>query len=206
MFQYKPPGKTYNVGSYTTSEREITDLAKGWAAISLAFAILLSGGIGAMSFWYNLLISVVAVGTGFILHELGHKVMAQRYGLKAEFRSFDTMLFLALLMSFFGFIFAAPGAVMIHGRVMKRENGWISVTGPIINLALAAVFLALWVAIPYLTQVWYYGYFINVLLALFNMIPFGMFDGKKVMAWSTKAWGMVVGTGILLMVIKSAVA
>ena len=43
------------------------------------------------------------------------------------------------------------------------------------------------------------GYFINAWLGLFNMIPFGNFDGKKILAWS-KAWwvgGVVIGLLLL---------
>ena len=76
----------------------------------------------------------------FLLHELGHKLVAQKYGCQAEFRSFDQMLILAVIMSFFGFILAAPGAVLIQGRVSRKQNGIISATGPGVNLSLAVMF------------------------------------------------------------------
>src|SRR3989344_3697160 len=125
------------------SDIEIRDIVKAWLAISIAFAIILNRNIFSLSFLYSLFISSLTVGLGFLLHELAHKLIAQRYHCFAEFRSFDFMLILALIMSFFGFVFAAPGAVMINGYVTKERNGKISVAGPITNLILALLFLIL---------------------------------------------------------------
>ena len=122
----------------TTSSKEIIDITKAWLAITVAFAIVLRSGIGILE---SLLVSAIAVGLGFLLHELGHKIVAQYYRCFAEFRSFDSMLLLAIAMSFFGFVFAAPGAVMIHGYVNRERNGKISIAGPSINIALALIFL-----------------------------------------------------------------
>ena len=173
----------------TTSRREIFDITKAWAAITLAFAIVLKG---PLEFKEALLISAIAVGLGFLLHELGHKVVAQYYRCFAEFRSFDFLLLLAILMSFLGFIFAAPGAVMIRGWVDRERNGKISIAGPAVNIALALIFLMFNLALGG-NIVLQYGYNINVWLALFNMIPFGNFDGRKILAWDKKIyWGFLI--------------
>src|SRR3989338_5411374 len=124
----------------TTSRKEIIDITKAWLAITIAFAILFRSGIGILE---SLLVSAIAVGLGFLLNELGHKVVAQYYRCFAEFRSFDSLLLLAIAMSFLGFVFAAPGAVMISGYVNKERNGKISIAGPAINIALALIFLML---------------------------------------------------------------
>src|SRR3989338_8238395 len=126
--------KTIKLGSFSTSKKELFDLAKAWVIISIIFAILLSGGFALNpKFLTAAAISAITVGIGFLFHELAHKIAAQRYGCFAEFRAYDTMLLLALVLSFFGFVFAAPGAVMIAGHVTKKENGIISVVGPWMN-------------------------------------------------------------------------
>src|SRR3990167_6694949 len=127
------------IGSISTSEVELRDILKAWIAVSIAFGIILSTSVS--DFYSKFIIASLTVGIGFLFHELGHKIVAQRYGCFAEFRSFDNMLILAIAMSFFGFIFAAPGAVMISGHVTKGRNGRISAAGPIINLILALAFL-----------------------------------------------------------------
>ena len=112
----------------TTSRKEITDITKAWLAITIAFVIVFSKS--ELSFVQSVLVSTIAVGLGFLLHELGHKIVAQYYRCFAEFRSFDSLLLLAIAMSFLGFVFAAPGAVMISGYVNKERNGKIFIAGP----------------------------------------------------------------------------
>src|SRR3989304_1962058 len=48
--------------------------------------------------------ATVAVLTGFLLHELMHKVVAQRYGAWAEFRSNRMGLLFAVVTGFFGIV------------------------------------------------------------------------------------------------------
>lgn len=197
--------KQIKFGNISTSEREIKDILKAWAAISFAFAVVLSGSIFASGFYATFIIASLTVGIGFLLHEMGHKIVAQRYGCFAEFRSFDKMLLLAIAMSFFGFVFAAPGAVMIAGRVSRERNGKISAAGPAVNLALALVFLAasFLPAANLFKLTAYYGFMINSWLALFNMLPFWLFDGYKVLKWNKLAYGAIVAVAALFLFARS---
>ena len=196
--------KQIYIGKINTSQREIRDLIKAWIAISIAFAIVMRQLV-TLKFYQAFIVAAITVGTGFLLHELGHKIVAQRYGCFAEFRSFDHMLMLAVLMSFFGFIFAAPGAVMINGPVGVRRNGKISAAGPIVNLVLSVAFL--WVLLMQpegiLGIIAFYGFFINSWLALFNMLPFWNFDGKKVLRWNKKVYGIIVAAALGLMFLQN---
>jgi Zn-dependent protease len=199
MDLHQQPKQIY-VGKINTSESEIKDLIKAWVAISIAFSMVMRG-LAGLSFLQVFIVAAITVGTGFLLHELGHKLVAQRYGCFAEFRSFDQMLILAVLMSFFGFVFAAPGAVMISGPVGKRRNGIISAAGPIINLILALIFLLMLFISPFgfLSIIAFYGFFINSWLALFNMIPIWNLDGAKVLRWNKKVYGVIVAIALFLM-------
>ncbi|HLG23314.1 MAG TPA: metalloprotease [Candidatus Nanoarchaeia archaeon] len=181
-------------GSISTSEIELKDLLKAWIAISLAFAIAIDGFSFSSKFYLNFIIASLTVGTGFLLHELGHKIVAQKYNCFAEFRSFDNMLLLAIAMSFLGFIFAAPGAVMISGKINLRKNGIISIAGPIVNLVLASGFYIMLLFNPegVLGKMGSFGFSVNSWLALFNMIPFGLFDGYKIFRWDKRAYFAVV--------------
>ncbi len=186
--------KEIKIGSIRTSEIEIRDLIKAWVAISIAFAIVMGGSIFSLNFYYSFIIASLTVGIGFLLHELGHKFVAQRYGCFAEFRAFDQFLILAIIMSFFGFVFAAPGAVMISGPVGIRRNGKISVAGPAVNLVLAVIFLSILLISPtgIMKDIAFYGFLINSFLALFNMIPFGNLDGAKILRWNKPVYFLVV--------------
>lgn len=194
--------ETIRIGNITTSKREIIDLAKSWSAIALAFSIMFYGGFSINSKFLSVFIlSAITVGLGFLLHELAHKVVAQRYGCFAEFRSFDKMLVLAIAISFFGVVFAAPGAVFISGPVGRRRNGKISAAGPITNLVLALIFLA--TAIYFNDKIISrYGFMINSWLALFNMIPFGNFDGAMVFKWNKTVYIGIVAISVIFMIIQ----
>lgn len=196
------------------SDREKKDLLIAGLLISLAFAILLSGGYGAFfSLNFSLVIAFVisffTAGLGFLLHELMHKYVAQNYGLRAEFRAFYNMLFLALAFSLFGFIIAAPGAVFISGFINKEKNGKISLAGPMTNIVLALIFLIPVLLIKFgvisvgdLSNIFFnYGLIINSLLAAFNMIPAMPFDGGKVIAWNKGVYAVttIIAVGLFVL-------
>jgi Zn-dependent protease len=161
--------------------------------ITLAFWFLWSDvRLGSMPGVLDPMLFVVVfltIGLGFILHELSHKYVSLHYGVHAEYRAWTLGLFLAIVLAVtVGFIFAAPGAVYIFGRVTRKQNAMISLAGPVTNLVLAAVFIVL---SPFLGAVSAIGAQVNLWLGAFNMIPFFPFDGQKVAAWNWKIWGAV---------------
>lgn len=194
-------------------------------AISFAMAIVFAGMDGMLGypreFLFFLAPLVVTVGSGFILHEMAHKLVAIYYGAQARFRMWTQGLIFMLATSFFGILFAAPGAVYIYSdRISKRENGIISIAGPALNVAIAFFFLALQKVAPIeqffsfllmpgvdfspygivagTLHVWMFGAAINIMLALFNMIPAFPLDGSKVFAWNKLVWIGAVGFLLIL--------
>jgi Zn-dependent protease len=194
-----------------TSRVEIIDLLKGWFAISVAFTLLYNKFSFGLMTLLIMLVSAITVGTGFLLHELAHKFVAQHYKCWAEFRADNTMLVIAVFSAMFGFIFAAPGAVMIHGpHITRKQNGIISAAGPMTNFILAALFLGL-LFVPFsfgrliessVNAVANAGFLINTWLGLFNMIPIMNFDGKKIFAWNKVVWGVMGAVGVGLFVLN----
>ncbi len=187
-----------------TSDKEIKDILKAWVAISFAFTILLNGLKFDSSTLMTFLLSAFTVGIGFLFHELGHKIVAQMYGHWAEFRAFDTMLMMAIVFSFFGFILAAPGAVMIRGyHITMKENGVISLAGPLVNFVLALVFLVVMLSpVKMISMIAQYGFMINTWLGVFNLIPLLNFDGKKILKWNPVVYGVMVAFGFSLLVLQ----
>ncbi len=192
------------------SYREKKDLFNAGILLSLAFAFLLGGGFNSLlnfnlNFLIVFVIAIFTAGLGFLLHELMHKYVAQSYGLFAEFKAFYNMLWLAVGLSLLGFIIAAPGAVMISGRVTKERNGKISLAGPMTNIVLALIFLIL---ILVLNTGGIFKYFlgfgltINSLLAGFNMIPIMPFDGAKIIQWNKIIYTLTTITAVGLFIIS----
>ena len=190
--------------------RELRDLVVSALLLALAFSLAFSGGFQALSYPGILIImfplALVGVSTGFVLHELGHRFVARRFGCFAEYKMWTTGLVVAIMCSFFGFVFAAPGAVMIHpgvdreGRptLTKQRMGIISLAGPSMNICLAIVFILLNGLYPSL--VFFLGGRINTWLALFNLIPFGPLDGAKIFSWDKKVWLVALITAIGLFI------
>ena len=178
------------------SQTEKKDLLRAWLLISLAFAIAFHGFTLSLLFLIPFLVSAFTAGIGFLLHELAHKAVAQRYHCWAEFRAFDKMLWLAVLFSFFGFIFAAPGAVMIKGLISTRKHGHIALAGPLMNIVLGFVFLFL-AKMSVLPLFALEGMRINFLLGMFNLLPIFGLDGTQVLAWDKKVYGISLGVAIL---------
>ena len=197
------------------SRTEVLHLAIAALALTFAFSFIISE---PSDVWYlpkvtgqTLLIAFVGVGTGFVLHELSHKVLAQRYGHWAEFRAQFTGLGLtAIIAAFTGFLFAAPGAVLIQGRVTPRENGLISLAGPGMNfliagLAIGGYFIGLnsdptWGvdATAFMPSLLFGVARINSVLALFNLIPLGPLDGRKVVRWNGFVYAVALVVALVL--------
>ncbi len=159
---------------------EVIDLIKAFVAITLIYW----WAAGGMPIIHALPIIAFFVGSAFILHELAHKAMASYYGYESHFKSFDMMLLGSMFLAFFGFIFLAPGAVFTAGIRKMKHLGIISLVGPLTNIVLALICLAI---SPFLS-VAAFGFQINAWLALFNMIPFFGLDGEKILAWDKKAF------------------
>jgi Zn-dependent protease len=132
-------------------------------------------------------LAALSVFAGFLVHELSHKFVARRYGCWAEFRADYRMLGFAIITAFFGFLFAAPGAVMIAGNVDRERNGKISLAGPGANLVVAVTCLSVSMltgATGSADNVLWGLLTFSVILGGFNMIPIMPFDGAKIWHWN----------------------
>jgi Zn-dependent protease len=82
---------------------------------------------------------------------------------------------------------------MISGFADREKMGRTAFAGPVVNVVITA---ALLLVLPALGSGWMFqailaGASINSFLALFNLIPFAIFDGRKVYVWNRKLWAML---------------
>ena len=161
----------------------------------------------------------VATATGFILHEMGHKFVAIRRGYVAHFRLWVSGIVLTLAvvtLSGGGLVFGAPGAVYIapiaaqfsgydsglRNIDLEEDNMLISAAGPLINLVFAIGFLVTAYFVPLgshtatfnpLRVIVLSGFYLNVGLGSFNMLPIAILDGAKIFRKN-----ILVGLGLAL--------
>jgi len=194
------------------SRQEVVQILISVAVLTIAFTVVLLGGLfgdleslDTVVWLFALGVSAVVSITGFLLHELAHKFVAQRYGAWAEFRMYPLGLLMALLFSFLGFLLAAPGAVFISGRINRKQNGVISLAGPATNIAFGGAFVALWLVFPD-AGIWSTAFNLigqlSLLLGVFNLLPFGPLDGRKVWSWSPATWAMAMVVAVALLMVS----
>jgi len=186
------------------SRKEIQDLV---IAALLVIGVGLSM-IGLSSFLTNperlnyvmLTLFTVMFTASFFMHEMAHKIVAQKNGFWAEFRlTFigAVLTLLSIISPFFKVI--SPGAVMVAGYADKEKTGKISIAGPATNIVLSTVFLTMAVFVPS-EQIFTLGAAFNAWIALFNLIPFGIFDGFKVFSWNKGVWMLAFALSLVLTV------
>ena len=205
---------------------ELKELALADIVLSIAFTLVLIGGIRtAVSYPASLLyffpISAVAITLTFVLHEMMHKFVAQRYGAIAAFKASRVGLIITLIPSMFGFLIGLPGATMIYAsRFTQKEEGIVSLAGPLTNFAVFFVFLAIGMLVyphflsevlasftgtsnlSYFHDMINITLFVSLILAFFNMLPIYPLDGSKVLKWNKLAYiGTIASIFALLILI-----
>lgn len=156
-------------------------------------------------YWYGWTWTVAAVFSffltlSFLIHEMAHKIAAQKSGLWAEFRLVTWGAVLTLISVFTPFRLIAPGAVMIAGPARRGDIGKISVAGPSTNIILSVTFLGLaYVPISFAyTMAFLLLSSFNAFIALFNLLPFGVLDGLKIFSWDKKIWALLFAVAMAL--------
>jgi Zn-dependent protease len=197
-YSYTPPRRARTLGIF--GRNEIRDLGIGLGVIML---ILLS------SYWrvlfqspVFLITALLIYGLAFILHELAHKFAAQRLGYWAEFRIHQQGIMLTLFSLISPLKVIAPGAVMIGNISNWNHYGMVSIAGPLTNIGLGFVyFIIALMTGNQMRDLALLGMNINASLALFNLIPFGVFDGAKIIKWNRNIWLIaVLAAGVLYFV------
>lgn len=196
----------YQPKKITFSKIELKEIGISVAVLTIALTLVLTPFRIDYLFLKVLIISFVAVATGFLFHELAHKIVAQKYGCWAEFRYWFPGLLFALISSFFGFIFAAPGAVYISGSISREQNGKISAAGPFINMIIGTIciLVLLLVDLSIIRTIALLVGIFNIFLAGFNMIPFPPFDGSKVIRWNVGIYIAMLTFIVLLYLLISS--
>lgn len=185
---YKPKGSRV----FWFSKTELKHLAIGALLVmGVGFSYFLSIPTNLL----NLAILSIAFTLSFLLHELAHKFSAQYYNLWAEFRLTMQGALITLISIFLPFKLISPGAVMLVGSGTRETVGKTAISGPITNIVISTLCIIIGVFSQYLFLI---VAFINALLAVFNLIPFGVLDGLKVFRWNKIIWAITFAAAVIL--------
>ncbi len=176
----------------------------------IALSVLLVMGVGLSFSWepyllfqgqlpdleISLILAIVFTSV-FIIHEIAHKLVAQHYGLWAEFRLTTWGAVLTLASIIFPIKIISPGAMMIAGPMNRRTVGRTAFAGPFTNILFSAVFLLVLFSVSQQSLLAYIAFIevaINAWIAILNLIPFGILDGRKIFGWNKAVWALAFAT------------
>lgn len=129
-----------------------------------------------VSYWMMGAATAILLFVSVLLHELGHSVVAKRYGISVPRITL--------------FIFGGVSQIATEPTDAKTEF-WIAAAGPAVSLALAAMFWELRLALagaPALLAIAKYMAMLNLGLGVFNLIPGLPLDGGRV--FRAIVWGI----------------
>lgn len=193
--------ETGKTGSFSKIEIQHIVIAMGVLTIAFSFAFSPLYRFDVSIFLAALPLSFLGMVTAFLVHELAHKFTAQRFGLWSEFRMYPMGLLLSLVVSMVtGFVIAAPGAVMFRGDSRGIETGKIAAAGPSANIITASIMypLSTFFFETSIAGILVFIGYINALLGVFNLLPFGPLDGMKILRTNGMLWAVLLIIGLIL--------
>jgi Zn-dependent protease len=170
--------------------------------LHLVIATVLVAAVGMSLYRFQLRWDFLTIFiSAFVVHELGHKFLAQFYRAWAEFRVlfYGAVVTAISALPFFPFKFIAPGAVMISGNLSVSRTGRVSLIGPLTNLAMGIGFLFVYLILALgdsASPILLVGARFNGFIAFFNMIPFMGLDGQKIFGWNKIVWVLTMAGAI----------
>lgn len=149
-----------------------------WILAFILFAWILSSGLfpqlypgwSQTTYWILGVIASLLLFVCVLIHEMAHSLVAQSKGMRVQ----------SITLFIFG------GVSNIESEPQKAGTEFVmAIAGPASSLVLAAIFFGIWYSISPKNAppaaILYYLWYINLLLAIFNIIPGFPLDGGRVL-------------------------
>lgn len=149
-------------------------------------------GLTKLAYWSMGFAGAIGLFASVLAHELGHAVIARRFGLHMR----------GITLFIFGGV-----AEMSEEPPSAKSEFYVAIAGPIVSIGIAVACLALgavgerFLPSSFTAVIWYLG-IINSALVLFNMVPAFPLDGGRVLRsilWHTKGslkWATKVSSSL----------
>jgi Zn-dependent protease len=139
----------------------------------------------------NLLVFIVVAGFALTLHDMAHRYVAWKHKTTSEYQVWWLgSLIMFFTAGLFGVVYATPSRLRLDKKapLTKRQKALIHGAGPLMSFT---VFLAFALLIPmgsWALKIGILGCSMNLLVAVYTMMPFDPMDGKKVFDWNRWLW------------------
>ena len=139
-------------------------------------------------------IYIVMGGIALMTHEIAHWYMNRKYQSTTEiqFWGMGTIL-MALTSWLFGSVFAQPTLTVVHEKepLEKRSLGLVMLSGPVMSVIIAFGCLLLIPLGGLFVTAGTIGFSINLLEAVFEMLPVTSCDGRGIYLWNKGVWAVI---------------
>jgi Zn-dependent protease len=142
----------------------------------------------------SIAIYFIAAGVAIMVHEVAHWYAARRLKKATEIQFWGlgtVIMFLTGWLS--GNVFGQPCRTMIEGvhEMEGPESGKIMLAGPLVSVGVAAASIPLIYMGGDLARIGQLSIILNLVLAVYHMMPFKPMDGKVIYKWNRMVWAIV---------------
>ncbi len=177
-------GDGFGTGSFL---REIVMLVICTVLFGLAFIVADRLAIQADL----IIIYMVMGGVALIMHDLGHRMVARKLEIEGHYKFWGWGTLTMLLTSWlFGMAFSQPGRYVFDDEedIDNRDMAFVTLAGPAISMLFAILFLPFALIGGVAGQIAVAGFIMNLMTAVYNLMPFSPMDGKVIYDWSRLFW------------------
>ena len=196
---------------HASQVRQVAFLGYSWRELVIAMSCLVLFSIafviadGMALLPGNILFYLVVGGFAVVAHDLGHRLVAYRLKVNAEFKFWGLGSATMLLTSWlFGLVFAQPSRVIIEkGEHNAEDMASVMLAGPAISLALSIIFLLMTPLGEAARSIGLLGFSMNMVTVVYSLMPFDPMDGKSIFAWNRAYWAILFLPITLLFIIAT---
>ncbi|MGC8582625.1 MAG: site-2 protease family protein [Thermoproteus sp.] len=182
---------------------EVVDFVLAIASVAVAYVFNIANPIAGV------LLPTIAIAIAIVPHELAHRQVARRRGCWSRFVLYQPGFLVTLIVNGLVGAFTRAPVLFISGYTLischsytREDDGLISLAGPLTNIAVALLSLALLslpIALGLLSiQFLIYLMRLNAFVAFFNLLPLGPLDGSKIFRWNIAVWAVMFLVAIYL--------
>ncbi len=137
---------------------------------------------------------LVVAGLATMLHDLTHRYVAYRYKVTTEYQFWllgTIVMFITTL--FFGIVYSVPARTLINDvkKLGLKEQAIIAFSGPMMSIGVTLAFFLLVPFGGWFKVIGLLGVSMNLLSAVYSLMPFDPMDGNKLYSWKKAAWAAI---------------